>query len=69
MNKVKFDFVEEKQHIETGLAGKRSWLRGKQAANKMIKKLRELPVENEDANHNINDDDLYFHGLTLPIFR
>ena len=53
---LRLDFVEGK-HTETG-AGKSKKLAKRQAANKMIKKLRELPVENEDAFHNMDDDEL-----------
>jgi len=49
--------VIEGKHTETG-AGKSKKLAKRQAANKMIKKLRELPVENEDAFQNIDDDEL-----------
>ena len=30
----------------------------RQAANKMIQRLRDLPVENEDAFQNLDDDEL-----------
>ena len=53
---LRIDFVEGR-HTETG-AGKSKKLAKRQAANKMIKKLRELPAENEDAFHNIDDDEL-----------
>jgi len=49
--------IIEGKHTETG-AGKSKKLAKRQAANKMIKKLRELPVENEDAFQNIDDDEL-----------
>ena len=53
---LKIVFIEGK-HTETG-AGKSKKLAKRQAANKMIKKLRELPMENEDAFQNIDDDEL-----------
>eukprot|EP00092_Neocalanus_flemingeri_P038031 GFUD01041400.1.p1 GENE.GFUD01041400.1~~GFUD01041400.1.p1 ORF type:complete len:356 (-),score=137.13 GFUD01041400.1:30-1097(-) len=49
--------IIEDKHTETG-AGKSKKLAKRQAANKMIQKLRELPMENEDAFQNIDDDEL-----------
>jgi len=49
--------IIEGKHTETG-AGKSKKLAKRQAANKMIQKLRDLPTENEDAFQNIDDDEL-----------
>ena len=45
------------KYTETG-AGKSKKLAKRQAANKMIQKLRDLPMDNEDAFQNIDEDDL-----------
>ena len=49
--------VIEGKYTETG-AGKSKKLAKRQAANKMIQKLRDLPMENEDAFQNFDEDDL-----------
>ena len=49
--------VIEDRYTETG-TGKSKKLAKRQAANKMIQKLRELPMENEDAFANIDEDEL-----------
>jgi len=49
--------IIEGKHTETG-AGKSKKLAKRQAANKMIQKLRDLPMENEGAFQNIDDDEL-----------
>ena len=49
--------VIEGKYTETG-AGKSKKLAKRQAANKMIQRLRALPLENEDAFQNIDDDEL-----------
>ena len=49
--------VIEGKYTETG-AGKSKKLAKRQAANKMIQRLRDLPLENEDAFQNIDDDEL-----------
>ena len=49
--------VIEDKFTETG-AGKSKKLAKRQAANKMIQRLRDLPMENEDAFQNIDDDEL-----------
>ena len=49
--------VIEDRYTETG-TGKSKKLAKRQAANKMIQKLRELPMENEDAFQNIDEDEL-----------
>ena len=49
--------VIEGRYTETG-TGKSKKLAKRQAANKMIQKLRELPMENEDAFANIDEDEL-----------
>jgi len=49
--------VIEGKYTETG-AGKSKKLAKRQAANKMIQRLRDLPMENEDAFQNIDDDEL-----------
>jgi len=49
--------IIEGKHTETG-AGKSKKLAKRQAANKMIQRLRDLPMENEDAFQNIDDDEL-----------
>ena len=49
--------VIEDRYTETG-TGKSKKLAKRQAANKMIQKLKELPVENEDAFQNIDEDEL-----------
>ena len=45
------------KYTETG-AGKSKKLAKRQAANKMIQRLKDLPMENEDAFQNIDDDEL-----------
>ena len=62
----------EGKHTETG-AGKSKKLAKRQAANKMIQKLRDLPMENEDAFQNIDDDELaqgegYFYINICSLF-
>lgn len=47
--------IIEGKHIEVG-AGKSKKLAKRQAANKMIQRLRDQPVENEDAFAHIDDD-------------
>ena len=49
--------VIEDRYTETG-TGKSKKLAKRQAANKMIQRLRELPMENEDAFQNIDEDEL-----------
>merc|ERR1719259_1517584 len=49
--------VIEGRYTETG-TGKSKKLAKRQAANKMIQKLRDLPMENEDAFQNIDEDEL-----------
>lgn len=49
--------IIEGKYTETG-AGKSKKLAKRQAANKMIQRLRDLPVENEDAFQNLDDDEL-----------
>ena len=49
--------VIEDRYTETG-TGKSKKLAKRQAANKMIQRLRELPMENEDAFANIDEDEL-----------
>ena len=62
---VEFCDVEGK-HTETG-AGKSKKLAKRQAANKMIQKLRDLPTENEGAFLNIDDDELaQGEGILMP---
>jgi len=53
--------IIEGKHIEVG-AGKSKKLAKRQAANKMIQRLRDAPVENEDAFQHI-DDDMLAQGL------
>jgi len=55
--------IIEGKHIEVG-AGKSKKLAKRQAANKMIQRLRDAPVENEDAFQHI-DDDMLAQGLGL----
>lgn len=49
--------IIEGKHIEIG-AGKSKKLAKRQAANKMIQRLRDLPMENEEGFQNIDDDEL-----------
>jgi len=49
--------VIEGRYTETG-TGKSKKLAKRQAANKMIQKLRDLPMEKDDAFQNIDEDDL-----------
>lgn len=49
--------VIEGKHTEIG-AGKSKKLAKRQAANKMIQKLRATPLENEENYHNVDDDEL-----------
>merc|ERR1712117_188773 len=49
--------VIEDKYTETG-TGKSKKLAKRQAANKMIQKLRDLPMENEDAFQNLDEDEL-----------
>jgi len=49
--------VIEDKFTETG-TGKSKKLAKRQAANKMIRKLRDLPMENDDAFQNIDEDEL-----------
>ena len=45
------------KHSETG-AGKSKKLAKRQAANKMLVRLKDTPVENDEAFQNIDDDEL-----------
>jgi len=49
--------IIEGKHVEVG-AGKSKKLAKRQAADKMIKRLRELPQENEEDVNHFDDDDL-----------
>lgn len=53
--------IIEGKHLEVG-AGKSKKLAKRQAANKMIQRLRDIPTENEDAFQHI-DDDMLAQGL------
>ena len=57
MREIHSKNIYKGKYTETG-AGKSKKLAKRQAANKMIQKLRDLPMDNEDAFQNIDEDDL-----------
>merc|ERR1719423_91577 len=59
--------VIEGRYTETG-TGKSKKLAKRQAANKMIQKLRDLPMEKDDAFQNIDEDDLA-QGLAQQVSK